>query len=129
MKFIRPATLTAIILFIIVGVNKIGDSGIEHTRVWTIEDSKAYARDKIEVYADKQWQCLDKLWTAESHWREKAYNHVKVMGKNAGGIPQILDMSTKLKPTSQIDRGLSYIEFRYITPCRAWEHHLKKGWY
>lgn len=129
MKFIRPATLIVIMLFIIVGVNKIGDSGVDHTRVWTTEDSKAYARDKLEMYTDKQWQCLNKLWTAESHWREKAYNHVKVMGKHAGGIPQILDMSPKLNPTSQIDRGLSYIEFRYITPCRAWEHHLKKGWY
>ena len=118
-----------VILFIIIGVNKIGEPRIQETRVWNVDDSKAYARDKIQVYADKQWECLNKLWTQESHWRKEAYNEVKVMGKNAGGIPQILDMSPKLKPTYQIDRGLSYIEYRYITPCRAWAHHIRKGWY
>jgi len=129
MKFIRPVILMLAILFIILGVNKVGEPKSKETRAWTVEDSKAYARDQIQVYADKQWACLDKLWTRESNWRREAYNDVKVMGKNAGGIPQILDMSPKLKPTYQIDRGLSYIEYRYLTPCQAWKHHIRKGWY
>jgi hypothetical protein len=132
MNFIRPITLILIILFIILGVNKVDEPKmpeVQEKRVWTVEDSKAYARDRIQVYANKQWACLNKLWIKESNWRKEAYNDIKVMGKNAGGIPQILGMSPKLKPTYQIDRGLSYIEYRYLTPCQAWKHHVKEGWY
>jgi hypothetical protein len=96
---------------------------------WTTADSKAYARDKVLAYADKQWACLDKLWTLESNWRPSAYNKLKVMGKNAGGIPQILDLDPKLPETLQIDRGVSYILYRYGSFCTALKHHYKKGWY
>lgn len=134
MKFIRPMVLIVAILFIIIGVNKVGEPivttpEVEHVKTWTIKDSKAYARDGILAIADKQWKCLNKLWSKESNWKKKAYNDVKVMGRNAGGIPQILGMKPTTRPTYQIDRGLAYVEYRYITPCRAWDHHLKKGWY
>lgn len=96
---------------------------------WTTDDSKAYAQDKLYEWQYKQWLCLDKLWTRESNWRPNAYNKVKVMGKNAGGIPQILGLDPKTPAPVQIDRGLSYIYNRYHTPCKAWEFFTKKGYY
>ena len=98
-------------------------------RVWTKQDSKAYARDVMYNWADKQYECLNKLWTKESNWRVEAYNKVKIMGKNAGGIPQLLGMSPDTPAPIQIDRGLAYIKYRYTTPCRAWAFHEARGWY
>ena len=98
-------------------------------REWDIRDSKAYAQDVVLAWADNQYLCLEKLWTKESNWRPEAYNKVKVMGKNAGGIPQILGMSTQTPAPLQIDRGFAYIMHRYGTPCMAWKFHERKGWY
>jgi hypothetical protein len=98
-------------------------------REWVIEDSKAYAQDVILAWSSNQYKCLDKLWTRESNWRAEAYNKVKVMGKNAGGIPQILGLDPKTPAPLQIDRGFAYIMHRYGTPCMAWKFHQQKGWY
>lgn len=98
-------------------------------REWNIEDSKAYAKDVIQAWSDNQYLCLEKLWHKESNWRPEAYNKIKVMGKNAGGIPQILGMSTQTPAPMQIDRGFGYIMHRYGTPCTAWKFHQRKGWY
>ena len=98
-------------------------------RTWVVEDSKAYAQDVILAWANNQYECLDKLWTQESNWRSEAYNKIKVMGKNAGGIPQILGLDPDLPAPLQIDRGFAYIMHRYGTPCMAWKFHEKKGWY
>jgi hypothetical protein len=98
-------------------------------REWVVADSKAYAQDVVLTWADNQYLCLEKLWTKESNWRPEAYNKIKVMGKNAGGIPQILGMSTQTPAPKQIDRGFAYIMHRYGTPCMAWKHHQRKGWY
>lgn len=98
-------------------------------REWKVADSKAYAQDVVLAWADNQYLCLEKLWTKESNWRPEAYNQVKVMGKNAGGIPQILGMSTQTPAPLQIDRGFKYIMHRYGTPCSAWKFHQRKGWY
>jgi hypothetical protein len=100
-----------------------------HIREWVVEDSKAYAQDVVLAWADNQYLCLEKLWTKESNWRPEAYNKIKVMGKNAGGIPQILGMSTQTPAPKQIDRGFAYIMHRYGTPCMAWKFHQQKGWY
>jgi hypothetical protein len=96
---------------------------------WVIEDSKAYAKDVVLSWSQNQYRCLEKLWTKESNWRPEAYNKVKVMGKNAGGIPQILGLDPKTPAPLQIDRGFSYIMHRYGTPCMAWKFHLKNNWY
>jgi hypothetical protein len=96
---------------------------------WTVLDSKAYAKDKLYEWKHKQWSCLNKLWTKESNWRPNAYNKVKVMGKNAGGIPQLLGLDPKTPAPKQIDRGLSYIYHRYHTPCDAWKFFTKNGYY
>ena len=97
--------------------------------IWTRTDSLAFARDRIEVFASQQFACLSNLWGKESAWDPKAHNPVKVMGKYAGGIPQMLGMSNKTEPPLQIERGLQYIYYKYQTPCNAWHHWLRKGWY
>jgi hypothetical protein len=96
---------------------------------WTKENSKAYAMDKLSEWQDKQWKCLVSLWGKESAWNPAAYNKIKVMGKHAGGIPQLLGLDPATPATKQIDRGLSYIYYRYGTPCSAWAHFKKKGWH
>jgi hypothetical protein len=98
-------------------------------RDWVVEDSKAYANDVVLAWAQNQYTCLDKLWVRESNWRPNAYNKIKVMGKNAGGIPQILGLDPKTPAPLQIDRGFAYIMHRYGTPCMAWKFHQKNNWY
>ena len=97
--------------------------------IWTKADSLAYAHDSVLANAEAQFTCLGNLWGKESGWDARAHNPVRVMGKTAGGIPQLLGMSPLTPPTQQIDRGLAYVYYRYITPCKAWEHWKKKGWY
>ena len=96
---------------------------------WTKEDCKAYAYDRLNAWRDNQMSCLSKLWGKESAWNPDAYNKIKVMGRNAGGIPQLLGLDPSTPPTQQIDRGLEYIYHRYKTPCLAWVHFKKKGWH
>jgi hypothetical protein len=96
---------------------------------WSEVDSKAYARDMLRKWQDNEWICLSKLWGKESAWNPNAYNKIKVMGKNAGGIPQLLGLDPKTPPPLQIERGLSYIYYRYDTPCNAWRHFERKNWH
>lgn len=123
---------TALVAIVTVAVSSNTDDSkdtikTEHT--WTTEDSKSYAKDSVNVWAHKQYICLAKLWGKESAWKHDALNPEKVMGKNAGGIPQLLGLSPLTPPTIQIDRGLDYIYYRYQTPCNAWEFHKKNRWY
>ncbi len=41
-------------------------------------DSKAYARDQLVKWTNRQWSCLAKLWGKESAWNPRAYNKVKM---------------------------------------------------
>ena len=103
------------------------DKGVQVS--WSKEDSKAYARDKLSEWQDEQWSCLNRLWGKESAWNPFAVNPVRVMGKHAGGIPQLLGLDPATPPTRQIERGLDYIYYRYGTPCEAWLHFKRKGWH
>jgi hypothetical protein len=123
----KKLILFFIAIFSVAGITRVETSPVPTE--WTVNDSKMYARDSLLAWHHNQWLCLDKLWTKESNWRHEAYNKVKVMGKNAGGIPQILGLSPDTNPTEQIDRGLSYISYRYETPCKAWKFWQKNGWY
>ena len=96
---------------------------------WSKVDSKAYARDKLSAWQDKQWSCLNSLWAKESAWNPKAFNSVRVMGKHAGGIPQLLGLDPDTPAPRQIERGLDYIYYRYGTPCEAWIFFKKNGWH
>jgi hypothetical protein len=77
--------------------------------------------------------CLDKLWTKESGWNEKARNR----SSGAYGIPQSYPgdkmasagSDWQTNPVTQIKWGLGYIAQRYTTPCRAWSTSQSTGSY
>lgn len=77
----------------------------------------------------KEFTCINQVFTLESHWNPKAYNRVTVMGLHAGGIPQILGLSIKDSPYLQVNAGISYIQRRYGSPCKALAFHRVYGWY
>jgi len=128
-KNISTVVITLVVAIVGVMISNTAHAPTKTTHVWTVEDSKAYAHDTVNAWSANQFRCLEKLWRKESNWRANAFNDVKVMGKNAGGIPQILGMSPTTPPTEQIDRGFAYIMYRYGTPCQAWKFHMRKGWY
>jgi hypothetical protein len=84
-------------------------------------------------WTGRQWTCLNKLWTRESQWKWNADNPTS----SAYGIPQALpgrrmaangsDWATN--PVTQIAWGLDYIAGRYGSPCNAWAHSERVGWY
>ena len=84
-------------------------------------------------FNEKQYQCLNTLWTKESHWNYKARNK----RSGAHGIPQALPankmsvVSTdwRTNPVTQIRWGLRYITIRYETPCKALAKHKRSNYY
>jgi len=126
----KPIIFLSLILVVLF---KFAPSTNDHLLVtssaWTKADSKAYARDKLQEWQNKEWVCLSNLWGKESSWNAHAYNSVVVMGKHAGGIPQLLGLDPNLPATLQRDRGLSYIYYRYGTPCRAWSFFKHNNWH
>jgi hypothetical protein len=97
--------------------------------------AQAIAYDLVAAKGWKvaEYDCLVALWNRESHWNIYAYNPTS----GAYGIPQALPgdkMATvaadwKTNPKTQIIWGLGYIQQRYQTPCGAWDHSERKGWY
>ena len=84
-------------------------------------------------FAEKEYKCLNQLWTKESNWNYKSRN--KKSG--AHGIPQALP-ATKMNvvstdwrtnPVTQIRWGLRYISIRYETPCKALSKHKRSNYY
>ncbi|HET9653960.1 MAG TPA: hypothetical protein VFP72_01300 [Kineosporiaceae bacterium] len=84
-------------------------------------------------WGSTQFTCLDLLWTKESGWNYRATNP----SSGAYGIPQALPGSKmgaiasdwRTNPTTQIKWGLNYIADVYGTPCGAWSHSKRTGWY
>jgi hypothetical protein len=84
-------------------------------------------------WGDRQYTCLNKLWTKESHWNYRAHNY----RSGAHGIPQALPASKmevisddwRTNPVTQIRWGLHYIDLRYETPCRAWSKFQRSRYY
>lgn len=75
--------------------------------------------------------CLINLWNYESGWNPNSVNK----NSKACGIPQALPCN-KIKKSegsndwkAQIRWGIKYINYRYDTPCKAWNHFKKKNWY
>lgn len=93
----------------------------------------AYELVLAKGWSGSEFDCLVALWNRESHWNVYAHNPTS----GAYGIPQALpgdkmasvasDWATN--PKTQIVWGLGYIEARYQTPCGAWGHSERKGWY
>lgn len=125
----KKTVAVIVLLLIVISMSDAGVSSKPERKQWTVRDSKAYAKDVLFAWEQNQYLCLEKLWTKESNWRPEAYNKQKVMGKHAGGIPQILGMKPSTPAPLQIDRGIAYIIYRYGTPCMAWKFHQRKGWY
>jgi len=80
----------------------------------------------------QQWQCLDTLWTHESHFNPKALN----MGSKAFGIAQFLpttwgdyNVTKTASAALQIQYGLHYIQSRYGDACGAWSFWQVHKWY
>ncbi|WP_327588788.1 lytic transglycosylase domain-containing protein [Nonomuraea sp. NBC_00507] len=84
-------------------------------------------------FGEDQWGCLERLWHKESGWNERAMNRYS----GAYGIPQSLPGSKmasagsdwQTNAATQIKWGLGYIKGRYGTPCAAWGHSQRVGWY
>jgi len=84
-------------------------------------------------WGGNEFSCLDRLWTRESNWNPRAQNP----SSGAYGIPQSLPASKmaaagadwRTNPATQITWGLNYIAGRYGTPCGAWAHSQRVGWY
>jgi hypothetical protein len=84
-------------------------------------------------FSEKEYKCLNQLWTKESNWNYKSRN--KKSG--AHGIPQALPASKmnvvstdwRTNPVTQIRWGLRYISIRYETPCKALSKHTRSNWY
>lgn len=84
-------------------------------------------------WGDKQFGCLEALWTRESGWSTTAGNK----SSGAYGIPQALPGSKmasagpnwRTDAETQIKWGLGYIAGRYGTPCGAWSHFQSHNWY
>jgi hypothetical protein len=97
--------------------------------------AKAYARTAVARYGwgDDQYQCLVLLWNRESGWRADALNR----SSGAYGIPQALPAEKMVSAgadwrtngNTQVEWGLSYIKGRYGSPCSAWSHSERTGWY
>lgn len=93
----------------------------------------AYEMVSARGWGDDQFACLVALWKKESGWRVNAYNR----SSGAYGIPQSLPGNKmasagadwETNPATQIAWGLGYIKGRYGTPCGAWDHSQRKGWY
>lgn len=106
-----------------------------HERKLSDTDPRDIARALLgeHGFAASEFGCLDSLWTRESNWRWNAANPTS----SAYGIPQALPGSKmasagsdwQTNPVTQIKWGLGYIASRYGTPCAAWGHSQRVGWY
>lgn len=97
--------------------------------------AQALAADMVAArgWETSEYNCLYALWAKESGWNVFAHNK----SSGAYGIPQALpgnkmasagaDWATN--PATQITWGLGYIAARYGTPCGAWAHSQRVGWY
>ena len=84
-------------------------------------------------FSEKEYTCLNTLWTKESNWNYKARNK----SSGAHGIAQALPASKmnvvstdwRTNPVTQIRWGLRYISIRYETPCKALAKHKRSNYY
>lgn len=100
--------------------------------------AKWYAKSHIDKKYDwgtKQFGCLVSLWNKESHWNYRSAN------RRGGwyGIPQAntgiikgfgSTLTTFMRtPEVQVQAGAKYINYRYGSPCSAYAHSKRTGWY
>jgi len=97
--------------------------GITPAKAVTDTDNlKLYAHSRVINY--QQFQCLNKLISAESHWNINAIN-----GSHYG-LGQMRNKSYRnLDGYRQIDWTIRYIKGRYGSMCNAYRHWQSKGWH
>ena len=89
---------------------------------YSIDHLKLYSHSRIINY--KEFQCFNKIITKESRWNYLAKN-----GSHYGLGQMRSKHYRDLDPYRQIDATLRYITIRYLTSCKAWSFHEKKGFY
>ena len=97
--------------------------------VMSIAPLHAFTKSLLD---DRQFQCVKKLWYKESRWNHKAISRTNDYGIPQRNMPKASPEARARfleNPYAQILWGLSYIEHRYDTPCNAWAHSQRKGWY
>lgn len=100
------------------------------------DGARAIAKDLIAAnytWSEKQFTCLDQLWTRESHWNYKARNKTSGAHGIAQALPatkmEVVGTDWRTNPVTQISWGLKYISERYNTPCAAWSKFKRSNWY
>ena len=99
-------------------------------KIASVSEYHKYAQE-YGNYNTTELICLINLWNHESGWNPNSVNK----NSKACGIPQALPCN-KIKKSegsnswkTQIRWGIKYINYRYDTPCKAWNHFKKKNWY
>ena len=100
--------------------------------------AKWYAKSHILAkynWGPAQYGCLVSLWNRESHWGFRSANH----RGHTYGIPQtnranIAEFGISFAkymntPELQVQVGAKYISYRYGSPCKAYSHAKRRGWY
>lgn len=87
-----------------------------------IDNLKLYAHSRIIDY--KQFQCFNKLITAESHWNINAIN-----GSHYGLGQMRNTRYRNLDGYRQIDWSIRYCKTRHGSMCNAYRHWQKHGWH
>ncbi len=84
-------------------------------------------------FGESQFECLDSLWTKESHWNYKAHNYRSGAHGIAQALPaekmSVVGTDWRTNPVTQIRWGIRYITMRYDTPCKAWSHFESRNYY
>ena len=80
-----------------------------------------------------QFECLNRLWTKESHWNYKAHNYKSGAHGIAQALPaekmSVVGTDWRTNPVTQIRWGIRYITMRYDTPCKAWAKWKRSRYY
>ena len=96
------------------------------------EVAKILMEDKYG-WGDKQYACLDGLWTKESHWNYKSSNKRSGAHGIAQALPatkmEVVGTDWRTNPVTQISWGLRYIDIRYDTPCAAFAKFKRANYY
>jgi hypothetical protein len=81
----------------------------------------------------KEYTCINRLWTKESHWNYKAHNYRSGAHGIAQALPavkmEVISTDWRTNPVTQIRWGLRYISLRYDTPCKAWAKFKRSHYY
>jgi len=84
-------------------------------------------------FSEKEYKCLNSLWTKESHWNYKARNKSSGAHGIAQALPatkmNVVSTDWRTNPVTQIQWGLLYISERYDSPCAAWNKWRRSNYY